>query len=174
MTISGALDLLNDLKKQNPALKTMIAVGGWNEGSEKYSKVCHDPFKRKAFVTTAIDMVVKHNLNGFDLDWEYPAQRGGAASDRECFSVLVKELREECNRRGLNDILLSAAVSANKAQIPYSYEPAVMSKYLDFINVMSYDLHGSWEKETNHHAALNSHSCENPLENYLNMVSSSR
>jgi chitinase len=35
----GAMNRFVALKDKNPSLKTMIAIGGWNEGSEKYSKV---------------------------------------------------------------------------------------------------------------------------------------
>ena len=28
----------NALRKQNPKLKTLVAIGGWNEGSTKYSR----------------------------------------------------------------------------------------------------------------------------------------
>lgn len=36
----GALYRFTGLKKQNPALKALVAIGGWNEGSEKFSRVC--------------------------------------------------------------------------------------------------------------------------------------
>ena len=35
----GAFRRFTGLKQKNPALKTILAIGGWNEGSEKYSKV---------------------------------------------------------------------------------------------------------------------------------------
>lgn len=37
--ITDGFRRFNDLKGINPSLKTMIAIGGWNEGSEKYSRV---------------------------------------------------------------------------------------------------------------------------------------
>ena len=35
----GAMVRFTDLKQQNPELKTLLSIGGWTEGSEKYSKV---------------------------------------------------------------------------------------------------------------------------------------
>lgn len=35
----GALYRFTGLKRQNPALKALVAIGGWNEGSEKFSRV---------------------------------------------------------------------------------------------------------------------------------------
>jgi chitinase len=37
---------------------------------------------RAAFVNNIVNFVAKHGFDGFDLDWEYPAQRGGAAADK--------------------------------------------------------------------------------------------
>lgn len=35
----GYIDKFNALKRKNPKLKTLAAVGGWNEGSYRYSQV---------------------------------------------------------------------------------------------------------------------------------------
>ena len=44
----------------------------------------------------------QHHLHaGLDLDWEYPAKRGGSPQDKKNFILLVKELKEveaRCHR----------------------------------------------------------------------------
>lgn len=70
----------------------MVAIGGWNEGSEKYSRVMADPLKRDALKNSIINFVEKHDLDGFDLDWEYPGQRGGAANDKENLALFLDDL----------------------------------------------------------------------------------
>jgi len=37
--ITGGFRRFNELKKINPALKTSVAIGGWNEGSTTFSSV---------------------------------------------------------------------------------------------------------------------------------------
>lgn len=78
----GNINRFNALKKQNKKLKTLVAIGGWNEGSERYSRVAADSTKRANFVKSAVNFVRTWGFDGFDLDWEYPAQRGGAAADK--------------------------------------------------------------------------------------------
>lgn len=63
-------------------MKSLVAIGGWNEGSEKFSVVVSSPTLRAKFIQEAINFLNKYGFDGFDLDWEYPAQRGGAASDK--------------------------------------------------------------------------------------------
>jgi len=72
----------------------MIAVGGWNEGSERYSKMACNPNSRATFVQSVVELVKNMGLDGFDLDWEYPGQRGGSSDDKHCFSALMRDLRE--------------------------------------------------------------------------------
>ena len=89
----------------------------------------------------------------------------GPASDKINFGLWAKELSEAFKPRGL---LLSAAVSAGKPTIDLAYDVPTLGQYLDFINVMSYDLHGHWDRKTGHHSALYQHSGDSS--NYLNTV----
>ena len=45
-------------------------------------QMANDPDKRAFFVQSAVQFVKEHGFDGFDLDWEYPGQRGGAPTDR--------------------------------------------------------------------------------------------
>ena len=47
-------------------------------------------------------------------------------------------------------MLLSAAVSPSKTIMDVGYDVPAISQYLDWINVMTYDYHGQWDKKTGH------------------------
>ena len=55
----------------------MIAIGGWNEGSTKYSGMAKDKKKRQKFVNSTIDFLQKHNFDGIFkiLDDNLPKKR---------------------------------------------------------------------------------------------------
>ena len=78
------------LKKKNPSLKTLLAVGGWNAGSALFSNMVNNDNSRLAFVKQATSFLRTYKFDGFDLDWEYPAKREGSrSSDRQQFIVLI-------------------------------------------------------------------------------------
>ncbi|XP_069678399.1 chitinase-3-like protein 1 [Periplaneta americana] len=147
----GAIKRFNALREKNPALKTMVAIGGWNEGSEKYSQVVNNDATRAKFVDNIVNFVKKYDFDGFDIDWEYPTQRGGSYGDRDAYSKLLSELRPKFDENGF---LLSAAVSAGVENIDAAYDVPQLAKNLDFINVMTYDLHGDWDSATGENAPL--------------------
>ena len=60
------------LKKKNPKLKVMLAIGGWNEGGKKYTAMAKTEQSRKSFINSVVAFLSKHGFDGFDLDWEYP------------------------------------------------------------------------------------------------------
>ncbi|XP_011706928.1 PREDICTED: chitinase-3-like protein 1 [Wasmannia auropunctata] len=159
----------NKLREQSPETKTLIAIGGWNEGSAKFSAVVADPTTRARFVKDIVDFVKKYKFDGFDVDWEYPCQRDGKPEDKHNYISLLKELRTEFDKHGL---ILSAAVAAAESSASQSYDISAMSKYLDFINIMAYDFHGAWEPVTGHNAPLYPRKDESEDDRKLNVDAS--
>lgn len=85
------------------------------------------------------------------MDWEYPAQRGGQPFDVQNFVHLLAETRAQLAPNGY---LLTAAVAATENSARISYDiPAVVAQ-LDFINLMTYDMHGPWNSFTGIHAPM--------------------
>ena len=167
--LRGNWNQLKELKAKHPGLKVLISLGGWT-WSRGFSEAAK-PANRQAFVASCIDAYIRGNLpvtdgaggtgaalgvfDGIDLDWEYPNACGlscGTAEDRANFTALLAEFRSQLNavRPGL---LLTVAVGAGVDKIAAT-DPGQYAQYLDFINLMSYDFHGTWEPRTNHHSAL--------------------
>lgn len=90
----------------------------------------------------------------------------GPDSDKQGFAALVRELSTAFKPKGL---LLSSAVSPSKAVIDAGYDVPILSKYFDWIAIMTYDFHGHWDKQTGHVAPL--YYYPGDLYDYFNAVS---
>lgn len=150
---------LNKLKVKNPALKLLVSVGGWS-WSDGFSDAVVNPEAREKFANSAINFLVKHNLDGIDLDWEYPGQIGNGntfrSEDKQNFTAVIKRIREKMDSLSLitgRENLLTIATAANSEYLKH-VEMRKISKYLDFINIMTYDFQGGWNTETSHHTNL--------------------
>ncbi|XP_026686468.1 uncharacterized protein LOC103519043, partial [Diaphorina citri] len=151
---AGKFEALMQLREKNPDIKILLAIGGWAFGSTPFKELTGNVFRMNQFVYESIEFLREHKFNGLDVDWEYP--RG--ADDRASYVNLLKELRlafeGEAKTSGEPRLLLTAAVPASFEAIAAGYDVPEISKYLDFINVMTYDFHGQWERQVGHNSPL--------------------
>jgi len=149
----GNFKAIYKLKKQNRALKLLLSIGGWGS-APAFHPVVVNPTRRALFVSSCIKLLEDYGLDGLDLDYEYPETDAQATG----FANLLKELRTALNARAATKsprprFWLTAAVPCG----PDNYTKlrvSEMDKSLDFWNLMSYDLAGSWDQVAGHQAAL--------------------
>jgi chitinase len=55
------------LKKINPDLKIMLAVGGWNHGSGPFTQMVATEQSRAEFVENSYNYLTKYGFDGLDL-----------------------------------------------------------------------------------------------------------
>ncbi|XP_031232001.1 oviduct-specific glycoprotein [Mastomys coucha] len=151
----------NRLKERNRELKTLLSIGGWNFGTSRFTTMLSTLANREKFIGSVISFLRIHGFDGLDLFFLYPGLRGSPPHDRWNFLFLIEELQFAFEREALLTqhprLLLSAAVSGIPYIIQTSYDALLLGRRLDFINVLSYDLHGSWEKFTGHNSPPFSH-----------------
>lgn len=153
-------EMLNQLKKTNPDLKILISVGGWN-WSGRFSEVAATEETRATFADSCIDFISKYGLDGIDLDWEYPVGGGfetnsSSPDDKQNFTFLLKEIREKLDAQGIKDnryYMLTIAAGASNYYINNT-EVDKFHKYLDYVNLMTYDINGPWDPYSDFNAPL--------------------
>lgn len=158
--IKGNLKQLWKLKEKNPNLKTVISVGGWT-WSNRFSDVAATAATREVFANSAVDFIRKYQMDGVDLDWEYPVSGGLAgnsyrAEDKQNYVLLLQKIREKLNAAGTADgktYLLTIASGAGPAFIQNNNLSGIAA-VVDWINIMTYDFNGSWNTTTGHNAPL--------------------
>lgn len=132
------------LKKKNRKLEVQLSIGGW--GSGNFSEMAADPEKRKAFAEACRNIVDEYGLDGIDIDWEYPGSGAAGISsspdDKSNYILLMKDLR---NALGADKLL----TLASPATVGF-YEFKPLLPYVDFINIMAYDLN----RPPYHHSSL--------------------
>lgn len=154
---------LNSLKSKNPDLKVLVSVGGWS-WSKGFSDAALIEESRLKFAKSCAVFVDKYNLDGIDLDWEYPNQIGAGNTHRpedvHSFTLMLKAVREQLDlmseKEGKNKhYLLAIATGADEAYVKNT-ELGEIHKYIDFLNIMTYDFYNGLHKVNGHHSNFKS------------------
>jgi RHS repeat-associated protein len=170
--LRGNFNQLKQLKAKHPGLKIMLSIGGWTF-SKYFSDAAATPASRAALVSSCLDLYIRGNLptnlagdtsaggmgvaknifDGIDIDWEFPGSTNGhmgnhtSANDTANYTALLAEFRSQLNAQGSADgkyYRLTAAVPSGAQDIA-KIQASQIVQYLDWIGVMSYDMHGAWE-----------------------------
>eukprot|EP01018_Ginkgo_biloba_P035613 Gb_03080 [translate_table: standard] len=146
------------VKEMNSAIKTLVSIGGGASNASVYSIMAANSTLRKSFIESSIALARQHGFNGLDLDWEFPE----SSTDMINFASLLIEWRERVHEEAvtssLTPLLLTAAVYFSQQFFDgesRDYPIQTIADNLDWINVMCFDYHGSWNtSQTGPHAAL--------------------
>ncbi len=154
------LAALNGLKRDNPALTVVVSVGGWT-WSGNFSDMALTRRSRGRFIDSAVRFVEKYNLDGVDIDWEYPGIAGNnnkfRPEDKQNYTLLLMELRQRFDREGRRlgrHLVTSIATGASHNFLAHT-EMAKVQRYVETVNLMTYDYYlPGIDKTTGHDSPL--------------------
>ena len=154
------LALLTAMRNANPGLTVLVSVGGWL-WSTNFSDMALTAESRQVFEDSVMRFLTRYDLDGLDIDWEYPGMPGAGhkfrAEDKQNFTALVKELRtlfDTKTRKTGRRLYLTVAMGASDDVIANT-EMRKVQWYVDTVNLMTYDYYepGS-ESITGNHSPL--------------------
>ncbi|XP_059079233.1 probable chitinase 10 isoform X1 [Tigriopus californicus] len=164
----GNYRLFDGMRGRYPNTKLMIALGGWDDSQDnkgRYQTMLRSQSYRQKFVNSAVLFLQKYGFDGLDLDYEFPD-----AGDKVGFASWARELKAALAPYGYE---LTAAISAGESEIRAGLDIPSLSQSLDAIHIMTYDYHGSWETQADHHAPMSQRSWDtvrNDVKNTVNVL----
>ncbi|WP_228842421.1 glycoside hydrolase family 18 protein [Halococcus agarilyticus] len=150
----GVLETFREITHEREDTAFHLSIqAGWYSG--RYSDAALTPERRARFARTAIEHMRTYNFDGIDIDWEYP-DGTIRESDPRNLTLLLGEIRRQLDAAEREDdrtYELSMAVSAN-ASVAEPLEVGEFNDDVSFLNVMTYDFHGTWGERTHFNAPL--------------------
>lgn len=144
-TTGTLYEAVSALKANQPTLEVWIAIGGWSmndpgDYQTVFTNLAASEDAQDQFFESLVTFMARNNLDGVDLDWEYPVadDRGGVDADFDNYVNFVSRLRERLNNLG--------ATKGLSITLPASYwylrgfDIVNIEPYVDWFNVMTYDI----------------------------------
>ena len=142
------------IREMNPNMRFVLSVGGW--AADGFSQAASGEAGRELLVRSGIELLKELKLDGIDIDWEYPCNdaAGIAASpeDKPNFTLLLQKFRQELDTVSADKTLSIAA--GGEAFFLDGVEMEKAAQYLDYVQLMTYDLRGATRNITGHHSNL--------------------
>lgn len=144
-------------------VKVLLSIGGWT-GSRWFTPMSASAEGRSKFIAKTLSFVEQFSLDGVDIDWEYPGRVGMSCNlydpknDANNFYMLLTELRTALDKKyGAHKKELTLAVRIQPFDVADGPLKDVKrySNVLDRINIMAYDINGSWSTTTGPNAPFN-------------------
>ncbi|MFC0517297.1 glycosyl hydrolase family 18 protein [Mucilaginibacter angelicae] len=130
----GAVDNVSKLQSlvstgHANGVKVLVSFGGWNNGDDSaFETLAANSTSRTNFVNNLISFANQYNLDGIDIDWEYPDD--GASANN--YAALMSQLSTALHNQG--KLLTAAVISSDGSGVLNS-----VFGYVDFLNLMAYD-----------------------------------
>ncbi|EFQ98549.1 chitotriosidase-1 [Nannizzia gypsea CBS 118893] len=145
---------IKNMKSRSSTLEVYISLGGWtfsDNGTSTQSvfpSIAADPEKRQKFADNLVTFMRHYGFDGVDLDWEYPGapDRGGnGKEDIPNYVALLKTLRQTFKASARGNYGLSFTIPTSYWYLKWFDVPGLL-QYADWVNLMTYDLHGVWDQ----------------------------
>lgn len=151
-------EVVQRIKLEHPELTVLLSVGGWSAGG--FSEAASTEEGRNSMAASAVRVLSELPFDGIDLDWEYPcygeADIESSPDDKQNFTLLLKTIREALDVKGSQDgrhYLLTIAAGADQYYVDGT-EMDQVQQYLDFVQLMTYDMRGGFQILSGHHTNL--------------------
>uniref|UniRef100_A0AAG5CXD9 GH18 domain-containing protein n=1 Tax=Anopheles atroparvus TaxID=41427 RepID=A0AAG5CXD9_ANOAO len=136
------LNFTNIVKQRSPGKSIIVTIDGVVDGGEKFSIAADDPVRRKAFVLAMISLFRELQLDGLEVDWEWPGLQGtygGAFDDRQNLPPLLLDLKN-----GLKSVRPEIELWFFGAVYPAffrsSYRVAEICRHVDYVTLFTFEM----------------------------------
>jgi GH18 family chitinase len=147
---SGYLDPAVNSAAHAAGVKMIVSIGGANSGTS-YRPMAASTVARANFVNQVEAFMRANQYDGVDIDWEFPSNN----SDRNNLNSLVMELRAKFSASAAPapGWIISGDLSYGSFYGQW-WDVATLKNYMNYFNIMIYDMYGCWETRSGHNTAL--------------------
>lgn len=144
-------NVINQARAVNPNIKILIVSGGAPGGdtdlNTRFNYIASNASRRNTFCNNIINFIKTYNLDGWDLDWEFP-DNSTARNNHEALLATMKQKIDSLELAECKNYEITIAVGGGYTdRIPKTcwnpahtdYVNANVINYVDYVNIMTYD-----------------------------------